>query len=534
MSQDARLHALSALDEAIELVRTEPPSRLIVSASPALAITWLLLFLYYLERVEGVRSLRPWFALALVLLWCARSVLLGRLAGRCVERCLASDGADPLHGPTRSLLAAAVFMGGELWLWLWLLIVAVHVDAWLTLAVLPVFALRGGLAPSWLAACDAQRDPSPSAVALAALRAADKQRLLGIGVEFLLLLGSVGLFFNLGALLAVSISLSQDLLGLDLSFVRAFISPSNHFALLGVAGLSLSAFEPLRAALSGVLFAEFRRAHEGVGVRALVQRCLAQGPRATPAKWLLVLLLALPARVWAQPLDAPVSLPEQDECDETCSEARARDDALLVQLVSILDGDQFREFPDAGWSVDQLGKGSLSQWIKGFWRWLQGDEEEPRARSRARGLPALPSAQIALSVSLGLLVLGLLLWLGSAWQRQRRRAGPSANGDAPELLPPEHYLQDALGPAQTDRRRALRALYLASLSGLSRRGLLTLSRELTNGHYLTKLPKGRDRTRLAELTALFDRAYYGALVPSAAELERSQSLARELVRGETE
>jgi hypothetical protein len=539
------LGTLEALDAAIELVRSEPPARLLWSLCPGLALTWLCLFLYYLERVEGVRSLRPWFALALALLWCVRGVLLGRLAGRCVERLLGAEDAAPLHGPASSLLAGAIFTGAELWLWLWLLILAVQLDPWLALAVLPLFSLRGALWPSWLAVCDAQREPNPGAVALAALCAGGGQRLLGVAAELLLLFGSVGLFFNLGALLAAFISLSQDLLGLDLSFVRAFISPSNHFALLGVAGLALSAFEPLRAALSGVLFAEQRRAREGIGVRALVQRCLAQAGART-AKLALLLCLLAPAHAGAQPVgggereagdapqlagDALAHAPLSDEeCDEICNDARTRDDLLLVELVSILDGHEFREFPEPGFRGEELGQEALTRWFERFWRWLQGGEPQQHAAPAAHRLPAAPSARVALPLGLSLLAASLLLWLASARRRTRPEAAGPASAPQTELLAPERYLDEALA-ARGEPRRALRALYLASLSGLSRRGLLTLSHELTNGHYLAKLPAGPERASFAELTGLFDRTCYGALLPSGEELARAGQLAAALVHG---
>jgi Domain of unknown function (DUF4129) len=535
------LGTLEALDTAIDLVRNQQPARLLWSAAPGLAISWVCLLLYYLERVEGVRSLRPWFALALALLWCARGLLLGRLAGRCVEQLLGADGAAPLHGPASSLLAGAICVGAELWLWLWLLIAALSLDPWFALAALPLFSLRGALAPSWLAACDAAA--TPGAVARAALRAADGQRLLAVGAELLLLLGSVGLFFNLGALLAAFISLSQDLLGLDLSFVRAFISPRNHFALLGVAGLSLSAFEPLRAAFSAVLFAEQRRAREGIGVRALVERCLAQGASGAARLALLLGLLA-PLQAWAQaepagelaaetehePPPGAGSASAEEDCDETCSEARARDDQLLVQLVSILEGHEFREFPEAAFG-GELGEDALARWFEGFWRWLQGGDTPPRAATQRGRLPAAPSARVALAAGLFLLTTSVLLWLASARRRRRPKPGARAAATQPEAPAPELSLQAALA-AQNDPHEALRLLYLASLSGLARRGRLTLSHALTNGHYLAQLPEGPERTRLAELTGLFDRARYGALAPSGAELARSRTLAAALVRGQ--
>lgn len=528
----SELRSLATLDDAIELLRGESPGSLLLCVSPALGMTWLALFAYYLERVEGVHSLRPLLALGFVLLWAARALLLGRFAGRTVQRLLTPLLAEAPHGPPGSLLGAGLVLGGELWLWSWLLLAALRVSPWAILGTLPLLALRGALAPSWLAACDALPAGGPLHAAWHALHSADRQRLTGLGSELLMLLGAVALFFNVGALLAAVVSLSQDLLGLPLSFVRAFISPGNHFALLALAGCSLSAFEPLRACHAAVLWVESRERREALALQALVRACIAQGA----SKLLLASLLAMscaaaraddviPARTDSE---ETLMLPEQ-ECDEGCLQARARDDALLVKLVTLLEDDSFREFPDDSWSPVGGQQQDFVGWLRAFLRWLSGDseqgKEQPAAPYAERPLArAVLVGALALLTGLVASVLGRLLW------RTRRKARPTQERQAPGAGSPASDLSEVL-TREPDLSRALRALYLSSLSVLARRGLLQLAGERCNGDYVRSLPAGSEREALAELTERFDRSYYGALPPTPPELARAHTLARRLIEG---
>lgn len=543
--------SLETLDQAIELLRTDSLKRLVLCAAPGLFLTWLGLLAHYLEYVEGVRSLRALFALGLAAGWCVRCAVLARFAGRCVDRQLARFAAAPRHGASSTVLRVASVVGVELWFWLWLLVGAVRIDPWLALGALPLFALRGALAPGWLAAAEAATGHRTFEASLQVLAAAEGKRLAGVGIELFILLGAAALFLNLGALLVAAISLSQDLLGLKLAFVRAFISPRNHFALLALAGFSLSAFEPLRAAVSGVLYAETRAAHEAVEVRALVRGAIAKyAVRLLP--WMLAGALAQPhgfaqdaarpgahggAQDAAQPRayggtqdparpDAlsDSQVPSDEECDQTCNEARARDDAVLVTLVGILDAPDFRDFPSETWALEG-SETSFRAWLERFFHWLAGgDEAAPQARDLSKApavhlpLPWLLMSALALALAFGV----ALLWRTLATRTRRAESIAPAQGSAPQTLPPSASAHD------DEPRAALRALYLAALAGLSHRGLLTLSSASTNGDYLRAL-RAPERALLTQLTQLFELVRYGQHVPSPSELAQSQRLVAQLV-----
>lgn len=516
---------LSALDRAIELARDEPWTRLIGCAAPGLALTWLCLLVYYFEWVEGVRALRPAFALAFVLAYCARALLLARFAGRLVDRLLVPVGGLPRHAPPLLPLRIALLLGTELWLWLWLPVLALRIDILLLPLSLPLLALRGGFLPSWLAACDGAPEPNTLTALREAFRAAEGRRGTGMIAELFLLVGALILALNLGALTAALISVSQDVLGLPLSFARAFISPRNHFALILLAGLSLSVLEPLRAALSAVLYAEYRLAQEAIEVRALVERCVARGRAAGLAALCLVLLLGAEARAqddlsdWSPGHD---SLSAADECDDSCREARARDDALLVEVVSILDRDEFRDFPDRRWATGDGQQVSVAHWLERFLAWLFPKDGSQASRAPLRTQASVPLRWGVLVAALLALCLASLAYL--ALRRRRPRAAKSSRAEAALDAASAPSRTGEARPSARDARAELCALYLMSLRGLAARGLLTLASHATNGAYLRALRPARERAQLSELTRLFEHTRYGAALPSDPELRRAREL----------
>jgi hypothetical protein len=518
---------LFALDRAVELCRAAKWTRVVLCALPLWVMTWLTLLVYYLEWVEGVRALRPAFALAFALSYLARTLVLARFAGGLVDQLLVPVGGAARHAPARVPLSMAVLMGGELWLWLWLPVLLLRIDVLLVPLCLPLLALRGALLPSWLAASDGSPEANTRAALSEALRAAHGRRTTNAICELFLLVGGFVLALNLGALTAALISISQDVLGLELSFVRAFVSPRNHFALILLAGLSLSALEPVRAALSAVHYAEYRMAAEAVELRSMIERVVA---RARPALIFAMMCggLSLSMGVEAQSSASDWSQHNSsatEECDEGCREARARDDALLVDLVSILERPEFRDFPDRRWAAGDAGEVSLATWLDRFVAWLfptreAAEQEAARPRASAfRSAPTLSAGLLALSA---LVLLSLLLRGPRPVKRRRVQSA---------LSPAEPFADakaESARPAPRDAREELYALYSASLRGLSARGLLTLSRHSTNGAYLRALASPRERAWLDELTGLFEQTRYGAGLPSQAELKRARELASQL------
>lgn len=518
---------LAELDRAIELARSEPVARLFSSALPGLCLSWLAILAYYFEWVEGVRDLRLAFALAFALTYCVRCALLARYAGHFVDRLLLPVGGVPRHARPLLTLRAAPLSGAELWLWLWLPVLALRFDLLLVPATLPLLALRGALLPGWLAAADGAPEPLLASALREAMRTARGRRAQGAISELFLLVGALILALNLGALSAVVISVAHDVLGLELSFARAFISPRNHFALIVMAGLGLSVLEPLRAALSAVFYAEHRLAQEAITVRALVERCSA---RAVSALALVLLALPLPARAQDPASDdwSPShTLLPSEECDDSCRDARARDDALLIELVSILDRPEFREFPDRRWHAGEQRAPSLSAWIDRFLNWLFPSDTSRDDNARA----VLPSAAVhtrTLAAGAGLLALALAL-LGYLGLRGRKRHETKrlARPSLPDTEPAARVATSSRNPP-LDARGELRALYLTCLRELDARGLLRLASHATNGAYVRALASAPERALLSELTALFERTRYGAAEPSPQELARARALGASL------
>jgi hypothetical protein len=524
---------LAELDRAFELARSEPLARLFASALPGLCLSWLAVLAYYFEWVEGVHSLRPAFALAFALAYCVRCASLARYAGHFVDRLLSPVGGVPRHARPLLTLRAAPLSGAELWLWLWLPVLALRVDLLLVPATLPLLALRGALLPGWLAASDGAPEPLLASSLREAMRTAQGRRGQGAIAELFLLVGALILALNLGALSAAVISVAHDVLGLELSFARAFISPRNHFALIVMAGLSLSVLEPIRAALSAVYYAEYRLAQEAIAVRKLVERCVTSDISKTAAA-LTLALFALPLAAahaqepHADDWSAVHTLSASEECDESCREARARDDALLIELVSILDRPEFREFPDRRWRAGEEQAPSLSSWLERFLDWL-APGDGPRADRAAPTLsPSAPLRVRTLAAATALFAAGLVGLVYLALRRRgRRETKRLPRPSLPEAEPAAHPSRGATDPP-LDARGELRALYLSSLRALDTRGLLHLANHATNGAYLRALASAPERALLGELTTLFERARYGAALPTVQELARARALSASL------
>jgi hypothetical protein len=194
-----------------------------------------------------------------------------------------------------------------------------------------------------------------------------------------------------------------------------------------------------------------------------------------------------------------------------------------VDVVSILDGAEFRDFPDRRWPAGDRRELSFADWLKRFIGWLFPSAEDQEPRKPLRSASSLPR-------SLGLFagVLTVLCLAGFSYlvlRRRPRRAHKSlrvARSLDAASEPPDSSEPDASPRAARDE---LCALYRASLQGLAARGLLTLASHATNGSYVRALSRAREREELSELTRLFERTRYGAALPSEFELRRARELA---------
>ena len=165
-------------------------------------------------------------------------------------------------------------------------------------------------------------------------------------------------------------------------------------------------------------------------------------------------------------------------------------------------------------------------WLRRWWH--QGpDASTPESDGRGGLDPALLRWLVYGLIALVAGSLGWLLWRG--WQGRlpralRGKAVPAGPAAVPDLsdetllashLPEDEWLRlarDLL--ARDERRLALRAFYLSTLSGLGARGLLAVARHKSNRDYLQELRRrARDRAAVPEAFARnvgrFERVWYG-------------------------
>ena len=153
-----------------------------------------------------------------------------------------------------------------------------------------------------------------------------------------------------------------------------------------------------------------------------------------------------------------------------------------------------------------------------------------------------------LGVAVCVLVAAALLWVAvlavrSRRPRRRRPPAPAAlaaalrRGGALEAEADE-WIDHAEGLAAEDLRLAYRAMYLALLAGLHRRGWIRFAASRTNGSYVRGFrgPSGGTgpdadgpRASFARLTALFDDVWYGHEPPDAAGFPAVRERVRRLL-----
>jgi hypothetical protein len=142
---------------------------------------------------------------------------------------------------------------------------------------------------------------------------------------------------------------------------------------------------------------------------------------------------------------------------------------------------------------------------------------------------------VLLAVGAALVLILVIQWL---LRRQRQEedepripTGPDADLAGPLPDPTKRstaeWLADAdAAAAAGDYRRAVRALYLALLSALCRRGVLRYDPARTNGEYVRLFRGGPDdRSSFRHVTLVSDAAIYGDFAPRAEDYGRARTLA---------
>ena len=550
------MSALDWLDRAFTLTRRGGHGfrgRAWLAGAP---LAFLAVFVFYLERVEGVRSLRGVLALGLGLAWWWRTLFLGRACRLAMEHL--DDPVDAEPGPFRTMGIAAV--GGVL----------------LALALLPAALLaRGGafgivvglvlalpvalLAPSWVARAAAEGQQGAAAW-MTAFRDDSSLRGSALLVQGFLLVGTLMLFVNLLAVAGMLLGALQGLLGVEVAALTSFMSFENDFAMLVVGVVSLWVAEPLRAALAVIALVHARSRRDGADLRGMLG-ALASGhspaTRATHrsdhgrAAILLVgfMLSAQPGRAQA-PLEPYTELPTEVPADELGStgdsdepdidygadlpELGPEDQATEDNVASILSGAEFREFSDAshGGAAEEDGPSWLERLFEALMRWLK-DREQDEAAGADMGAPMLlPPAWVFVALAGALLVaVAAFLLLSRRKDEQASPVLPDALGvplDPRERAPEEHLDEAAQLAARGLHREAFRSLYLATLVALDRRGEIDFDPARTNWHYLRQMGASARTAAFRTFTQLFDRKWYGDEHTTREEYERGRLLATSL------
>jgi hypothetical protein len=466
------------------------------------------LALYYLERVEGLRTPRLGFAIAFVLALWFRFYVLAGLAREFVQA-LRPTLPLPAAAPGWAKLAASASVAAfGLWLWAWPLLAFARLSVFALLAALPLAALRGALAPSYLAraACAEERGLGTFKRALDDTRGA---RASMLALEAIVWAGFLTLFANMYALGALSLALANSVLGLDVAFLGAFLSPDNEFVPLLLLSATALLFEPLRTALSALAFTEARGRNEGADLHAAIDAL-------APARSLSALLALGLLLTAASPLRA--------QAPDGGYQGDTSDRAVQARVKRILSRGEFHDFDSAD---DESSR--IMDFIE---RWFG-----PRAD--AERLTPSP-LRFELRFPPWLVVAAALLLLAAVLLYIRRGIRPAAQpppaagagaAPAPQLQPPPSAdgLGDAATLAQSGRyREALRALYGATLSALDRARLIRFDASFTNGHYLRSLPAGPVRQGFASFTQVFERAWYGQAPTDQRDYEAARSLAEQL------
>jgi hypothetical protein len=411
--------------------------------------------------------------------------------------------------PWSDVVATSAVVGFGLWLWLWPLAGMALVAPLAVLTVWPFLALRGAVAPSWLARASCASERGFAAFGQAFDDTAGMRGAFLI-VEALALFGAVFAFVNAYAALALLLLLGNELLGMEVAFVSSFLSLDNAFVLLVLAAFVLVLLEPLRAAMSAQAFVDARSRRDGADLHAAVDAAIASAvPRSrlargsSPPSAAALLLLAScalgPSAAHAQPS-------EDEQADEPAvvEQATPGDERVRGRVDEILRRSEFREFAerDSGWLGNLFER--FSQWLKSL---AHDDHEDAAHHPDGNTGPVSPWALMTVAV--------LALLLIAAYASSRGRGALLASGRAQEAAKPIAnepltLIDDAAASAaRGDMRAALRALYLSTLASLDRARLIEFDASKTNGQYIRAMQRGHARQLFADFTFIFDRTWYG-------------------------
>ncbi|MCA9535360.1 MAG: DUF4129 domain-containing protein [Myxococcales bacterium] len=574
------MSALDWLDRAFALMRLagRPYALRAWLAGGPLAL--LSVFAFYLERVEGVRSARALLALALALAWWWRTHWLGSACGLALEQLegapqpAARDvpGVPQSRDSVRSLALSGV--AGTV-----LACALVPAAAMARLGGLGLFvgfglALPlGALAPSWVAQGAVAADGGRRAW-VHAFRDGASLRGSALLLHAALFSGTLLLFVNVLAVVAMLLAALQGLVGMEVAALGAFMSFENDFALLATAAAALWLIEPLRGAVALIALLHARSQRDGADLRRMVQalesgarglRTADKSSRAAGLVLVAMLLHGAPVRAQepseetppASSLDPAEDKPPNDETApsplEPSTEFNSEDDvdsadylepaaytlppldesdeATAGRVASILSGSEFREFEDAR-SDSQRADADLSwleRLLEAIARWLREHSENDTGDSASSSPMPVPPTWLFVTLAL-VLLLAVLAYLALTWRREQapRHALDEALGlthDPRERAPEEHLGEAARLASEGRHREAFRSLYLATLVALDRHREIDFDPARTNWHYLRQMGPGERAAAFRTFTQLFDAKWYGDEHTTREEYERGRALA---------
>lgn len=481
------------------------------------------LVVFFFEQVEPIPALRPLSAALLVFAWALRLVLLGRVGRRYALEAWPGLPLPAQCGSALSVLSMHVLGTLGLALWLFPLAVVSWFGAAAVAVAIPLLALRPVLAPSALvsAACS---DRGGVAGFSQMLRDGTDRRFTAVIAELFLLLGTellaVNLYFGVGLILLAA----RSLLGVDPTFVEAFVSLRNPFMVALVALVSAWLMDPLRAALSAVHFLDVRVRQPGLDLLEAVDSFAKQ----QKSKLVLGLfVLCLGASV-SRPLQAQTA--PEPTADLGAAAFDAADQKTAERVEQILSLSLFSNEPDRkNWA--------LTRWFDAFVEWLRALElwDVPEFDNRPAEKPFVPPANWLVAFVL-VLVVPVLLWALIAWRKSREgdQGTPDSQDTAgadPLTKTPDAHLDEAALLARSGRHAdALRSLYLATLVAFDRHQWVLFDRSRTNGQTVALLPKGPVQEAFGLFTARFDACWYGRVEVAEHDYDRCRVLAEQIAR----
>jgi hypothetical protein len=494
--------AAATIDHALHALRTAVDRGLLLrSVMGAGLLGWAVVFAFYLERIALAPSARPALALLLVACFHLRAHVTARVASAVVASRLPEAMVPTAPRALDVARTANVVLLGHLALCALPVAAAYLEELLVPFAFLP-FALRGATVGTWLARAGAAPEGG-----FAALRRARRDlagaRLRGVLVEAMFLVGTLALAMNFLGVAGGALALARSVFGVDAVAWRVVVG--DPFAWLVAVVVAAAVLDPLRAAVSALVYVEARARHEGFDLDVALQRVL--GGRGVA---LLVGLLVLGGATGAH-AEAPLA-----------STQAGRDEAVDVAVEAALARPEF---------VDPVGTESYGL-LERLLRWLAELAHEERPEPPVT--PSMFSAPPAWTLAVTAIALALLVVFLAVSSRRARRAGSDEappNEDDPRGRPAEDHLAVAARlAAEGAHREALRALYLATLVALDTQGLIAFDRYRTNRYYLRGMREGSAREDFRSFTELFDRKWYGDQATSAGDYLDGRALAERLCR----